>query len=349
MNKKLVAVTLLAFSFGSGCSFPQPVVVPPAVVSPISISAIPVQSLAAYQDSEVIFADSEMISQAETSFTTKANMDFRWNELRKNIKTKTEELKKDLRDTGVASLNNDGSIDIDQEKLRNQIKMKLAASLNKIQKILDQNQNKLQMKKELSSAGKGKLNRKNNIIHTSDVVEVKNDDGTVTKIITIEFENSKTGMKKTNKVLNTFSAEGKLIKKEHYLTLEQKNFSRTATRIMTFNPDGTITVDTEVKTTWTSGKVSETTEHRVIKADGTAEGTGSVAVTENGKTTNFHLSLNLASDGASSIIAETEGNNPNGPEKVLITKNPDGTVTVTVTDEGKTETKNIDLEDDLQA
>src|SRR5690606_23242580 len=109
----------------------------------------------------------------------------------------------------------------------------------------------------------------NHIVRTSETVEVTNADGSITKTMSVEFENEKAGLKREVKTSKTFSADGKLLKIEHLLTMTTKNFTREATRTSTFEADGAHTVTTSSVTTFTDGRKKELNEERTVNADGT--------------------------------------------------------------------------------
>jgi hypothetical protein len=159
--------------------------------------------------------------------------------------------------------------------------------------------------KELLNDQVGKLKRKDVSVHTSDEIAAVNEDGTTSKLMVIKFQNKNDSNTRENKIIKTLGAGGELIKLEHYLTVTLNQYSRTYTKIIEYNADGSQTISITSETKWPNGKVRTVTEERTINADGSGTGTATVKVTTpDGQTVTYQVTITISSSGDIDVVPE---------------------------------------------
>lgn len=222
-------------------------------------------------DDEETAKDSEIIADGQAGFQTKAI-------LNGNLKFESN-LK------GKISKEERQQIINDRQKV-----------LNARIKLVD---TKLKLYKDVAKALTDKVTRKDVFIRTSDVVEVKNDDSTTTKIINIRFENKADAtIYRENKISKTFSADGQLIKIEHIITANMKNHTRNYTKFVDVSSDGSRNAVINSIIKWDNGRIRTVNETRTISADGSGTGEATITVTTaNGETKSYNVTTNITATG----------------------------------------------------
>ncbi len=263
------------------------------------------------QDDETTTEDSEVVAGVESSFGTKAFGD--------NLKAKIG-LGLGLRPILAKNLGRNKREEIIKDRenvLKAQIKLHEA---------------KLKLLKNYNKTDK--LKRKNVDVRDSDIVEIKNDDGTTSKIKTVKFEGKNDKITRENKFIQTFSADSKLIKNEHYLTVTSEKYNRTYTKIINFNLDGSKKVIVKSESKWTDGKSRVVNEERNMDGNGNGTGTGTVVITEKNGTTKAY-DINVTITAGKIVIApiptSTESPVPTATPTATPTESPVPTATPTAT------------------
>src|SRR5690606_17357094 len=128
-------------------------------------------------------------------------------------------------------------------------------------------------------------------------VTVENEDGTTTETMTVNFTNEKQGITREN-IISKTSKDGKIIMVDHSLKTTTKAYTRTATRLVTIAEDGTRTVKTQSTTEWKTGQKMERVEERIVAADGSATGSGTMTITsKDGTVKTYNISVNVTASG----------------------------------------------------
>jgi len=210
---------------------------------------------------------------------------------------------------------------------------------------LDKVNKHLENKKATPKASNKKLTQKNVEVKNSSIVKTTNEDGTVTKTVSIEFKNVKTGATKTNKVSKTYSVAGKLIKAEHVLDIKIGEYTRKTTRIME-TKDGTTKTTTESRTVWANGKTREVYEERVRNADGSNSGKGTITIKNpDGKVITYNLNTSVSVTGgvisnADDIANDTQVSASGDAEGNAVVTDENGTSTIPGDEVSETEQNN---------
>ncbi|MFN4150105.1 MAG: hypothetical protein ACK4IX_04100, partial [Candidatus Sericytochromatia bacterium] len=228
-----------------------------------------------------------------------------------NLKAK---LKQFVSKNGAVKRNEDGSLTIDTNKLKENLKKA----------------------KELAKEQVQKLKRKNNVVRTGDVEEVKNEDGSTTKTGTVAFENKKNGLKRNIVAVRNLNADGKLDSANYELTSEHKNFTRTVKRTVTVNDDGSKTIVFYSLTTFKDGRKREVNRTVNLDKDGNGTATGTIKMTKKDGTEKT-ITINATISKTAGTI--TVAKDPATGLEVKSEEKADGTTTVTTTEEGKTSTE----------
>jgi hypothetical protein len=268
------------------------------------------------RDDELTVRDSETIASDDAAFSTKSNHveieasdvndDSNNGKNGKNIKAAIEKEVKASKDNKGTAVKIEKAINNLGKNKRDEI---VKDRLNVVKAKLDLLKSKLELKKDLKDQKKlDKLNRKNVDVKTSDVATTTNADGTTTKIMVIRFQNKNETNFRENKVVKTFAADGSLIKLEHYLTIELKEYSRTYTRIADFNADGSKKVVINSETKWPNGNTRVVSQEINVNADGSGTGTGTVTVTKDGKTTTYDINVSVTVSGDITVDPEPSSN-----------------------------------------
>jgi len=242
--------------------------------------------------------------------------------------------------SSAIKVNDDGTVTIDPLKLKEEVKKVLEARKKELEKRLSTIKESLSKFKEVSKEKVNKLKRKNNIVRNTDKVVTENSDGTVSETMTVKFENTKQGITRENTVVRTLK-DGKLIALDHSLKVTTKNYTRISSRIVTFNEDGSKLVKTSSVTEWKNGRKVERNEERLVSANGSASGKGTITVTnKDGKVKTYNLSVSKTLRGeTSSTIKDDETK-----QEVQIVQDEQSTVEVVTSESGKTEQQEVDLE-----
>ncbi len=240
-----------------------------------------------------------------------------------------------LQASGAVVVNPDGSLTINPVKLKLNVKTNLDNRKTTFQTRLANIRARLEVKKALVTENLTKLRRRNNVTRTSDIVETTNADGSVTKTLTVEFKNEKTGVMRVVTGSRTF-VSGKLSSGDYELKVTGPNgYERTVTRSVVINADGTRTINTEAMTKWANGKTRERSEERTVAADGSATASGTVTVTVNGQTKNYDYTVSV--DANQNVTVS-------GDDAPGTTDTAAQTVQVTVVDEAATTTDTVVVE-----
>ena len=212
-----------------------------------------------------------------------------------------------LMKSDALTVNADGTITVDPAKIRAYVKAQVEARAAKLKAFYDANKDKLKAGKAAAKEQIAKMRRRNNVVRTSDVVSTTNADGSVTKTITVEFKNEKTGVMR-NVVASRTHKDGKLVSADYLLTVTGPNgFSRTVHRSMTTNEDGSRTWTTQAKTTWGDGRTSERNETRTVNpGDNSAVGGGTVAVTEGSETEDYDYEVVVDAEGNETVSGDED-------------------------------------------
>lgn len=316
--------------------------------------------LANLVDEEDVFSDSTDLLNDNT-FTTKADGTLLSGKVEVNANTvvdlqKREELQKLLKDNAKQmkdtfskisksiTVNDDGTIIVDPNKLKEELKTTLETRKEMIKKTLEKVGSKLKELKELTKDKVEKLRRKNNIVRNSEKVSVTNEDGSVTETMTIKFENTKLGITRENTVSKT-SKDGKVLSIDHSLKATTSAYTKTVTRLVTYNDDGSKTIKLTSVTEWKNGAKSERNEQRIVKSDKTVTGAGTLTVTSaNGETKTYNLNVSVSASGE----VTSSATDTSTKEEVQISESSSGQVTqVAKTEAGTTTETTANVEEAL--
>lgn len=318
--------------------------------------------LTSYSQDEATFSDTELIASQETSFSTKALKDLIEKIKDKaEVKTTTEisttttattsskggvrgDLKAQLESSGAITTNADGKVVVDTTKLRATVKEFVAENKAEIKAKIDKVKDKLKEKREVAKEKADKLKTKSKV-STSNVVEVTNADGSVTKTMSVEFKSD--NMTRENTITKT-TLDGKMLSMTHTLNVTAKAFTKTSSRITTFNTDGSKKVVTESVTTYTDGRKREVYETRDINASGSGTGTGTITFTDkNGQTTVKNLETKITLEGTTPKVDAVV---KDGSVEVKLSENASGTATLAVTENNKAvESLQLNVETKVEA
>ena len=308
--------------------------------------------LTSYSDEEATFSDSELLAESEDGFSVKALSDL----LEKAKAAKLEKaeakdkparvtMKARLEASGALTKNADGTMVVDKNKLKSTVKDFIKENKADLQERLDKVKEKLKERKEVAKEKAEKLKNKKAKAKKSNVVETTNPDGSISKTMTVELSNN--NITRENTITKT-TKDGKLINISHVLKVTAKNFTKNASRIKTFNEDGSKQVVTESTTTWDNGRKREIHETRTIDAKGEGTGTGTITITDkDGKVTTKSLDskISLTSSGSEKVSATVK----DGDKTVTLDDNASGTATIAI-QEGEKETKTeVEVETSAEA
>jgi len=322
--------------------------------------------LASLHDEEAIFSDSTDLVN-DNSFSTKAEvpaslldrtikMEFnttvneklsqRKNERQKFLKDNTKLIRNSFsRVSKAITVNDDGTITVDINKLKEELKTSLESRKEMMKKTLEKVGAKLKEVKELAKEKVQKLRRKNNIVRSSEKVSVTNEDGTVTETMTVKFENTKLGITRENTIAKT-TKDSKVLTIDHSLKSTTPGYTKTVTRLVTYNEDGSRTIKTSSITEWKNGAKTERNEQRFFNADKTATGAGTLTVTSaNGQTKTYNLNVSISATGE--VTSNVTDNSTK--EEVEVTQLETGETAETVTTIEGTKTKTVDVETSISA
>ncbi|GIW23119.1 MAG: hypothetical protein KatS3mg068_2126 [Candidatus Sericytochromatia bacterium] len=242
--------------------------------------------------------------------------------------------------SSAITINDDGTITIDPIKLQNEVKKVLEARKKELEKRLSTINESLKKFKEVAKEKVNKLKRKNNVVRNTDKVVTENSDGTTTETMTVKFENTKQGIIRENTVIRTLK-DGKLVSIDHSLKTTTKSYTRTSSRIVTFNEDGSKVIKTTSLTEWKDGRKVERNEERLVSASGNATGSGTITVTsKDGKVKTYQLNVSKTSSGELSSTVKDEETN----KELQIVQDEQATVEVNSSENGNIEQKEVDLE-----
>lgn len=312
-------------------------------------------------DEEAVFSDSTDLVN-DNSFSTKAqlgkNLSGEVNiTANTNLLQRREQAKKQLKDnakqmkgvfakfSSAITVNDDGTITVDPNKLKEELKTALESRKEMMSKNLEKAVAKLKEVKELAKEKAEKLKRKNNIVRNSEKVSVTNADGSVTETMTVKFENTKLGLTRENTVAKT-SKDGKVLSVDHSLKATTLAYTKTVTRLVTYNEDGSRTIKTTSVTEWKNGAKSERNEQRVVGADKTATGAGTLTVTNSkGESKTYNLSVGISASGE--VTSNVTDNSTK--EEVEVTESSTGETTQTVTTTEGSASETVDVEASVSA
>ena len=235
--------------------------------------------------------------------------------IRANLAAKPrKEIKKAILGNGAVTRNESGALVIDKAKLKDNFKAV----------------------KEVAKAQLDKLKIKSNEIKTSDVNEVKNEDGSTTKTAAVDFTNKRTGVKRNIVNVRTVDA-GKLENSSHELTATHKNFERTVKRTVTVNDDGSRKIVFYSLVQWKDGRKREVNRETNLDASGNGTAKGTMVITQkDGKVTTHDINVVITGG-----VPKTTVTDPVTKTSVAVEEKTDGSAFVTTATEGsapKTET-----------
>ncbi len=268
-------------------------------------------------EDEKYLEDSDTSLSSDPAFATKAIL----TNTKANLVVKPrKEIKKAILGNGAVTRNESGALVIDKTKLKDNFKAV----------------------KEVAKTQLDKLKRKNNIVRTSDVNEVKNEDGSITKTATIEFENKRTGVKRNIVNVRTLDNE-KLENSSHELTSTHKNFDRTVKRTVTVNDDNSKKIVFSSLVQWKDGRKREINKETNLDASGNGTAKGTMVITQkDGKVTTHDINIVITGG-----VPKTTITDPVTKTSVAVEEKTDGSAFVTTSTEGsepKTETfANIEI------
>lgn len=316
--------------------------------------------LASYSEDQATFSDSEKLASQESGFGTKALAEIvagkKTSELgdessaaHEGTGSKSEvrvDMKARLDASGAITKNADGSVTVNKDLLKSTVKQFITDHKVEIQSRIDKVKDKLKDKKEVSKDKAEKLKHKKAKARTSNVAETTNADGSVTKIMSVEFKTD--NMTKENIVSKT-TLNGKMISMSHTLKITTKAFTKDASRIITFNADGSKTIVTSSVTTFTDGRKREVNETRTVAAGGSGSGTGTITVTDkDGKITAKNLDTKITTTASGD--EEVSSTSTDGKTTVTLNENASGKATAAIAEAGKpAETAEVDVEEKEEA
>ena len=247
--------------------------------------------------------------------------------------------KSQLESNGALTVNADGTLTIDPAKMRMTVQANNEARKAKFKLQVEKAKAKLQNLRALAQDKKQKLVNKAQAVRTSEAEEVQNEDGSITTIKKVEFKNETTGA--TRQVTSTRTTlDGELVSAFYTLEVSHKNYTRTVERSVEVNADGGRSISSKATTTWTNGKKRERSEERVVAADGSATGGGSITITRaDGTVKTYTYSLNIASSGE--VIVDSD--NETEADVTVEGSTNDSEVTVVVEESGETTEVDVDL------
>ncbi len=267
-------------------------------------------------------------------------------ETRTRLKTKAEERKTMvlekkamLEASGALTVNADGTLTIDPAKLKAEVKANTEDRKAKAKAKLEQVKAKIQTLREVAKEKKDKLVSKAQAVRTSDTEEIENEDGSITKITKIEFKNEKTGV--TRNVTSTRTTmDEKLVSAFYTLEATHQNYTRTVERSVEVNAEGQRTVKVTAVTTWQDGRKRERSEERVVAADGSATGGGTLTVTRaDGTVKTYTYTLGVTRSGDMIV------NSGDADTEVTLEGTAESTeVTVVVEESGESTELAVDLD-----
>lgn len=336
-----------------------------------SVSQQASADLTSYSQDEATFSDSELLASQETSFSTKALGDLLEKiadraEQKKSTEASTTttatvtttasatnntrgglrgDLKAQLESSGAITKNADGKVVVNTTKLRSAVKEFVAENKAEIKGRIDKLKDKLKEKREVAKEKAEKLKTKSSKVSISNVVEVINADGSITKTMSVSFKSD--NMTRENVITKT-TLDGKMLSMTHTLNVTAKAFTKTSSRIATFNADGSKKVVTESLTTYTDGRKREVYETRDISASGSGTGTGTITFTDkNGQTTVKNLETKITLEGSTPKVDAVL---KDGSVEVKLDDNASGTATIAVTENDKpVESVQINVETKVEA
>lgn len=254
-------------------------------------------------------------------------------------KTMFLEKKAMLEASGAFTVNADGTLTIDPAKLKAEVQANNEERKAKAKAKLEQVKEKIQALREVAKEKKDKLVSKAQAVRTSETEEIENEDGSITKITKVEFKNEKTGV--TRNVTSTRTTmDEKLVSAFYTLEATHKNYTRTVERSVEVNAEGQRTVKVTAVTTWQDGRKRERSEERVVAADGSATGGGTMTVTRaDGTVKTYTYTLGVTSSG--DVIVNGDDS---GTEVTLEGTTESTEVTVVVEENGESTEVAVDLE-----
>ncbi len=250
-----------------------------------------------------------------------------------------------LKSSGAITVNADNTLTIDPVLFKQEVAAQLKARQDVFKSHLAAIDARLDLKHEVAKEKMQKLRHRDYTTRTSDTVSVTNADGSVTETVKIQFKNSRLNISRET-VLAKTSLDGKILKVEFKLTEKTPAFEREVTRIATHNADGSKNVLVDAKTTWKNGRVRERHEERVVNADGSATGAGTVTVTlkdGTNKTYTFNLSMSVSGEITS------DATEPASNTEVIVTEETSGAATVIVNENNQETVTEVNLEAEAEA
>lgn len=249
------------------------------------------------------------------------------------------QLKAHLLAADAVTLNADGTITLDTAAFVKTVNQKLQIDKAALKARIARLDARLALKREIGGDLLKRLYHHDFVVRTSDKTSETNSDGSTTETLKISFENSRLNIHREMIVAKT-SLDGKLLKIDYQLSETNPAFERSVNRITTVNADGTRNVLIDAKTTWKDGRSSERHEERLVSADGSATGTGTLTRTAaDGTVKTFTLSLNLTADGQ----LTSNATDASGQTDVVVDEQADGSATVITSENGAESAETVDI------
>lgn len=251
--------------------------------------------------------------------------------------------KQRLVSSGAVTVNADGTLTVDKAQFSTLVNAGLEVRKTRLKRQLDSLGNQLEPKRDIAADKLRRLHHHDHKVRISDKTTVTNPDGSITETIKVNFANSRTDVIRET-ILAKTSLNGKLINVDYQLKIVTPAFEHTKTRVATHNNDGSKTVLIDAKTVWRNGKTRERHEERLIEADGSGKGTGTIKVTmPDGSVKTWQYTLSFTADGKLTTSAS------DGQTETLIEADAQGDATVIVTENGVETATEVNLDAEAAA
>lgn len=348
-----------------------------------SVSATLKSDLTAMHEEEAIYTDAATVAEADSGFATKAvggtvgstlGLDIRVRmpastrplpgpggrklpqaqakDLRTQFKSQLalqagdrSQFTSHLMNAAAVTVNGDGTITLDPKAFKQSFNQHMQQEKAQFENNLLKLKGRLELKKQITGDALRKLYHHDFVTRTSDKVTVQNADGSTTETIKISFENSRNGIKRETTLAKT-SKDNKILKVEFQLNETTPAFTRTVTRVATHNADGSKNVLLDAKITWKDGRSCERHQERVVKADGSATGTGTITRTaKDGSSKTYTFNVNITVSGEMTTAAS----DPQSQTDVVLDEQANGDATVVVQENGQASAAEVDVAADATA
>jgi hypothetical protein len=200
---------------------------------------------------------------------------------------------------------------------------------------LDQLTSQLTINSDVSADLVLRINRPDFTVRSSNVVTINNNDGSTAKFLAVEFTGKTSGKTETDKLSNTFSANGSA-KLEHYLTANAGGYNKIAVRTENNSNSSQKTVETKSTASLSNGSSIIINETRT--ANNGLQGSGTISITSAGGTkTNYTFDSNVGADGKLTVNAKNTADNT----VINLSQQSDTTATANITSNGQASTSQL--------